>query len=137
MTFPNQLVPFLRVVLQPECPAKVSPVPEGTRLIAGEPGDSQPERATWALPSASNRSAQASEAVSASKPRIPRHLPKQLSSSSDQAASSLGSLAGYASSALAHSEGPLAPLDNPIAEESEEYKKSLKEPEKEDTSEAN
>jgi hypothetical protein len=49
MTFPNQLVPFLRVVLQPECPAKVSPVPEGTRLIAGEPGDSQPERATQAL----------------------------------------------------------------------------------------
>jgi hypothetical protein len=36
-----------------------------------------------------------------------------------------------------HSEGPRAPLDNPIAEESEEYKKSLKEPEKEETSEAN
>jgi hypothetical protein len=36
-----------------------------------------------------------------------------------------------------HPEDSRAPLDNPIAVESEEYKKVLKQPEKEGTSEAN
>ena len=36
-----------------------------------------------------------------------------------------------------HPEDSRAPLENPIAGESEEYKKVLKEPEKEDTPEAN